>query len=239
MPSKEYIEMLNKEGGSLTPPSNDKGTKRDWWYYHRIFFIIGAVLVAFVGFFIYDLATRVIPDYNVGIVSQSFLPEETLNAIAVDISMFAQDLNEDGTVNIQMNLYNQSLDPDEPAVDANTQMAAVTRFSADLSMPENVIIFTDNFDEVQTTYSIFGTLGDSGMPAQTIEEGSVAVADTALVPTVTEFVDPMAQQAYETFYETFVFGVRLVSDEIKSDADELLIQNAELLKTLSGIDILQ
>ncbi len=213
MPSKEYLEMLKKEAGDPLPPieSTSRDKAKDFWFYHRIFFLCGGIAAILIGFFIYDMATRELPDLEIALITdQQYVPTETLEALKLDFAAFAEDYNEDGVVSVNINLYNPAYGEEAETVDPNIQMAAVTKMMADMSSMTSIIYLTDNFDESQELYDVFSVQGDVTTSATSAEEAGPLLNETELVPLTTEFTELGAAESYEDFYENLIITTRVL-----------------------------
>ena len=123
-----------------TPESKKEYTKQEkaanWWYYHKLYVGIAVIAVVLVVWMVHDVLTRVRPDYRVGDVGSSNLPTDTVTALENTLAAYCDDRNGDGKVVVELVQYNLDFDSESENTDAYTQMADVTRLSADLSMQD-------------------------------------------------------------------------------------------------------
>ena len=128
-----------------TPESKKEYTKQEkaanWWYYHKLYVGIAVIAVVLVVWMVHDVVTRVRPDYRVGYVGSSNLPTDTVTALENTLAAYCDDRNGDGKVVVELVQYNLDFDSESENTDAYTQMADVTRLSADLSSEDGPYIF--------------------------------------------------------------------------------------------------
>ena len=128
-----------------TPESKKEYTKQEkaanWWYYHKLYVGIAVIAVVLVVWMVHDVVTRVRPDYRVGYVGSSNLPTDTVTALENTLAAYCDDRNGDGKVVVELVQYNLDFDSESENTDAYTQMADVTRLSADLSSKDGPYIF--------------------------------------------------------------------------------------------------
>ncbi len=238
MPSKEYLDMLKKESGDPLPPieSTKKEKAKDFWYYHRMIFIVGGFIVAFVGFLIYDILTQVHPDVEVALLTdQAYTSESILTALEADIAPFCEDYNGDGVVTVNINLYNPSFDATDENIDPNMQMATVTKLMGDLSTMSTTIFLTDVYDEAQELYQIFSVQGDVETLSENVEETGPLINETAMIPLTTEFTDPVAQQQYEYYHENLIVSTRFfILENLNDEQFRAYVNSVEVYDNIVG-----
>ena len=137
-------ETINDPRFEIKKPDTPKSKWENFWFYHKwhVFATIAAVFI--VGTLVYDIATKVDPDYQVALLTQKSYPQEMLNQLSEEMSKYGYDLNGDGNVIVQINSYVLAQEDEsasesenleeamEQQIDPYTQMASVTRFSVDL-----------------------------------------------------------------------------------------------------------
>lgn len=106
--ASEYLKKLAKdvkpeEKRELTPQEK----RRNWWYYHRVHVVIGAVALLLAGLMVRDIVRSKtnLPDYQVAFVGASYLPEDTAAALENALAELGEDLNGDGQVLVRVNEY--------------------------------------------------------------------------------------------------------------------------------------
>ncbi len=153
-PPQEKHEMTKKEKW------------KNWWDYHFWHVIIGVIIAALVGYFIYDIASNVHPDYEIAVMTDTALPSGVSDALSTALSAYADDFNNDGQVVVQINEYQIPLDTENSNVDANTLMANVTRLMADGQEGSSTIFITNHPAEYAESYSLFAK-NDGSTPETT------------------------------------------------------------------------
>ena len=83
----------------------------------------------------------------------SDLPLDTASALETALTAFCDDRNGDGQVVVELSQYNIDFDENSNNTDAYSQMAGVTRLSADLSGSEGPYIFILQDPEGFTAYT--------------------------------------------------------------------------------------
>lgn len=126
------------------------------WLYHKWYYIGGAFAAALIISFIVSIATKIDPDYTIGIIGSSALPDSTATRLADNLEPFVTDRNGDGNVVVYINQYSVSIGDDDTPVDPNMQMANMTRLMGDLQTCESMIFLTNDLEGVQTSQQIFG-----------------------------------------------------------------------------------
>lgn len=129
-----------------TPESKKEYTKQEkaanWWHYHKLYVGIAVIAVVLVVWMVHDVVTRVRPDYRVGYVGSSNLPTDTVTALENTLAAYCDDRNGDGKVVVELVQYSLDFDSESENTDAYTQMADVTRLSADLSSEDGPYILS-------------------------------------------------------------------------------------------------
>lgn len=125
----------------------------NWWHYHKWQVVIIIILLVVIACIIKDTFFRTQPDYQVGYVGLQELPTDTAEALTTALESFCDDRNGDGQVVVQLNQYAVDLGQDSDNTDAYTQMAGVTRLSADLSSKEGSYIYLLEDPEVFQSYT--------------------------------------------------------------------------------------
>lgn len=140
--TKSSTEQYNTES---TPPRQYTRQEKaaNWWHYHRVMVVILAVVAAILIWLAVDILTKVEPDYQIGWVGKSNLPQDTVDALEQALAAYGTDRNGDGQIVVQVNQYAVDLTVTElnDSADPYNQMAGMTRLSADLSQPDSSSIF--------------------------------------------------------------------------------------------------
>ena len=129
--TKDSVEQYDQPP---EPPKEytKKEKAQNWWHYHK-FIVLGVVLgIIAVVWIVKDTVFQTRPDVQVGYIGRHDLPIDTVNALQDALTPYCTDLNGDGKVVVQVNSYTVDFDSENASADAYTQMAGVTRLSADL-----------------------------------------------------------------------------------------------------------
>lgn len=144
--TKDSVEQYNQ-----TPEPEKQYTKTEkaanWWHYHKLHVAIVIAAVVLVTWVVHDIVTQVHPDYRIGYVGSSDLPVDTVSALENTLAGFVDDRNGDGKIVVQLVQYNVDLSGETDNADTNTdsdpysQMAGVTRLSADMASTDGPFIY--------------------------------------------------------------------------------------------------
>lgn len=143
-----------------TAPQSPKGKWENFWYYHKFHLLVGLVLLALIAGFVYELTTKVEPDYQIGILTETKFSDNAASILEKKIAKYGVDRNGDGRVVVRVNSYMIVMGENKPVSDPNLQMASVAKFLSDLEMGESIIFLTDNasFESHQKTRQMFSNL---------------------------------------------------------------------------------
>ncbi len=170
MASARYTRNIKPEDLQPDQPSQPmtaKQKRENFWFYYKWHVLGGALLVGILGFFIYDMSNRQLPDLEISIVTSQMMPTGLLVAIGEELETngMVADINGDGKVAVQVNQYNIATDESEQGVDYTAQMAGTVKLSADIQEGISPIFITDNLEGLNRLTGAF-------LP----EEGAVAVS---------------------------------------------------------------
>lgn len=143
----------------------------NWWHYHKWQVVVVIILLVVAAFIIKDTFFRAKPDYQVAYVGLQNLPEDTGTALTEALESFCDDRNGDGQVLVQLNQYAVELESGAETTDAYSQMAGITRLSADLSSSDGSYIFLLEDPETFQEYTgalryLDGTIPEDGESAK-------------------------------------------------------------------------
>ena len=143
----------------------------NWWHYHKWQVVVVIILLVVAAFIIKDTFFRAKPDYQVAYVGLQNLPEDTGTALTEALESFCDDRNGDGQVLVQLNQYAVELVSGAETTDAYSQMAGITRLSADLSSSDGSYIFLLENPETFQEYTgalryLDGTIPEDGESAK-------------------------------------------------------------------------
>lgn len=115
----------------------------NWWDYHWYYVVGGIVGAAILISLAYSVLTQVKPDYQVALCARETLPEDTANALAEALAQYGTDQNGDGQVIVQINQYTVNFSGGDE-VDAYSQMAGITKLSADMQSGSSFLYLSDD-----------------------------------------------------------------------------------------------
>lgn len=154
--ASEYLMNKYKDVKPEPPKELTKKEKRqNWWYYHRIPLLITAIALIMVASFVWEMATKVEPDYQIAYVSDHELPSGVADQIEACLTAIAEDCNGDGQVVVQVNSY--VIDPDN-TLSYTTQVSLM----GDISVGQSDFFLLEDPVQFQQDYG-----------ALTMEDGSV------------------------------------------------------------------
>lgn len=81
-------------------PKTPKGKWENFWFYHKWHVLIGLAVAAVVGFCVFDIVTKVHPDYDGMIVTADMVPYEYTQELDKVLLTYADDINEDGKLRV-------------------------------------------------------------------------------------------------------------------------------------------
>lgn len=182
MASARYT--LNIKPEDLKPDEPRQLTRKEklanWWYYHRLHVGIGAAVLVILIWLAADMLNRTLPDYQIALVTEQYIPETVVTELGDALSAFGLDLNGDGQALVQVSGYQLSLGDEEETgasasssstvtttVDTYTQMAGFTTLSGDVTTRTSLIFLTDDPEAFQSSFELLAT-ADGSLP----EEGA-------------------------------------------------------------------
>ena len=207
MASARYT--LNIKPEDLEPDKPRELTRKEklanWWWYHRVHVGIGAAVLAVVIWLAVDFFGRVLPDYQIALVTEQYIPATVLSELGDALAVYGADLNGDGQTLVQVNGYQLSFtateeDDSSVAMDALTQMTGLTTLTGDVSARTSLIFLTDDPEGFQLSFELLAAADGSLLPegAGAEEAQLFAFGDC---PALTELALSDETRAYlETFY---------------------------------------
>lgn len=127
------------ESGGQKKPETPRSKWQNFWYYHKWHVLIFAFVCVVIGVFVREFAGRVSPDYQIGIVSESTVPQAVLEEMQEQLSPYGEDRNGDGRVVIQVDNYTIIPPGSDVPAEAQTQMAYMTKLRAGLQQGTQLI----------------------------------------------------------------------------------------------------
>lgn len=113
----------------------------NWWHYHKIALFVIAAVVILVAWIIHDVVSQVKPDLQVAYVGSTELPADTVNALQNALLPYCTDRNSDGEVIVQINQYTVTFGEESQDADPYSQMAGITKLTADLASDSETYLF--------------------------------------------------------------------------------------------------
>ena len=162
---KKYKDVKPDEVRVLTKEEK----RKNWWHYHRIHVLIGVIVLAFVASFVWEMGSKVEPDYQLAYVGTYSLPLGSEESIEELLEAKLEDRNGDNKVSVQVNSFviNEQ-DPNAYAV----QVSLV----GDITLGSSSVFLVADPMEMQQTYGIFyqedGTLPTEEQDIQSCENCS-------------------------------------------------------------------
>lgn len=140
---------------------------KNWWYYHKWYVIIGAILLGVaidligsaLGLFTKD------PDLQIAYVGKTPLSQDTISALQQAFTSLAGDYNHDGEVIVRINQYfndNNTVDADR----AYYQYASEITLIGDISDCESYFFLMEDPQDFQRQYQLLA-LPDGSCPDET------------------------------------------------------------------------
>ena len=129
--SEETIHVTEEK------PLSKKEKRKNWWYYHKIHLLIGFVVVLIGGYFVYDMATKVYPDYTIAVLSEDECGGDLLQCVADELSDYGVDRNGDGQVVVSIANYALG------SGDGNADDAQTAKLAGDTTTFDSVIYISD------------------------------------------------------------------------------------------------
>lgn len=113
----------------------------NWWHYNKVAVVVAVIVVALIAWTVHDALSQVQPDLQIGYVGMQSLPEETADALEAALVPYCTDRNGDGKVVVQLNQYTLGFGEDSEDADPYSQMAGLTKLSADLSADTETYLY--------------------------------------------------------------------------------------------------
>ena len=134
----------------LTAQEQKKRSRANWWYYNWGIVAVAAMVVVGVAYVAHGLLTTVDPDYTVAVVTAEALPGEAVQNLQTALADYAEDVNGDGAVLVQVNNYTWSANAS--LTDMNGQMAGATQMNTDLSSGESKLWILEDPNGFEQAY---------------------------------------------------------------------------------------
>ncbi len=110
-----------------------KKSADNWWHYHRLWLIAGAVGLLLFIHMIWSSFNSPGYDLQVAVITREAWPDPVLDQLSQGLSLYAEDLDGDGSAAVRVVQYVINFRPDErESIDQRTQAAGVSGMLADL-----------------------------------------------------------------------------------------------------------
>jgi len=133
------------------PPLTPKQKRQNFWFYHKLHFLIGGIAALIIGMMIYDIVTQVHPDYEIGLITTIGYPSNTDIVLSEQLKPFFDDRNGDGEVVVSVNIYSMGSGMTDP----NVLMATQTKLVGDMDIGESMLFIVDQPALLDAQYAIF------------------------------------------------------------------------------------
>ena len=104
---------------------------KNWWWYNKLYLLIGIAAVAVLIYCFVPSKTAENPDYYVAVVTELPLREEQYSAVSERLAALGEDVNGDGEVSVHVKAYGVDLENPSP-IGANENFQLVAALDADL-----------------------------------------------------------------------------------------------------------
>lgn len=141
----------------------------NWIYYNKWWVLICAFFALAAVDMLWQAVKQVKPDYQIACVTESALPEDTVNALQSALAELGQDLNGDGKVVVSIRTYpvlSQSTDPEAARIRAGNE----TKLVGDILQSASCFFLLDDPDNFQLRYHTLA-MPDGSAPAEEDTEG--------------------------------------------------------------------
>ena len=95
---KEELERVETPPEPQTP----KSKWQNFWFYYKWWVIAGACLVAIIVIGMWQMLSRVEPDYPIALVTRDGVPEDAIKQLEDLLESYGEDLNGDGKVIVEI-----------------------------------------------------------------------------------------------------------------------------------------
>ena len=167
--ASEYLKWKAQQEAQNREPEEPVVLSRkdkiaNWFHYHWMWLLIGAVLLTIVGTMLWNILGigKVKPDYVFAYVAKEPLTEEQAVAFEEALASLGADVNGDGRVKVELCQYLTRRSGDaETALFFN--QAADTKLLADMTRGDSYFYLTDDPKVLQRSYMILAN-ADGSMP---------------------------------------------------------------------------
>lgn len=153
--ASEYLKKLAKQQENIQPvyqPKTKKEKWKNWWDYSKNYVLIALAALIVLGFMIRSTIINRAPDpdHQVAILGAYRLPEGTTDALAQALTVYGEDLNQDGQVLVKVVEY--PIFNDDPIYQMG--MSAQVQLSVDFQDCMSIVFLMEDPERVQTSLEI-------------------------------------------------------------------------------------
>ena len=174
MASYRYTREIRPE--DLRPEPQHQMTpaekRKNFWYYNKWKILIALAAAVLAGVTVWQAATQVQPDYQVGLLSTQAVPSQVSMALQEALQTVADDRNGDGQVVVAVMPYEPLSETPEVV------MAATAHLMGDAEMGANAFLLCDDPSAFPDLVTLFAD--NSGTPLEPGDTGSLAAVGTPL-----------------------------------------------------------
>lgn len=122
----------------------------NWLHYHKWHLLAAAAVVCVVGELIWNLVSRIEPDYQIAYIAGAPLSEEQAAGWEARLASFGTDCNGDGRIVVRLNQYLAQAE----GGDAMYSYASNVKLVADLETCESCFFLLDDPEGFQANYKL-------------------------------------------------------------------------------------
>lgn len=168
--------LIGMEEDRPEPPPLEPKTPRkkaeNFWYYHK-WHILAAVVAIIILFFVIRDMSSPKADYQIGMITSQYYPQQVVELLEKSIEPYAEDLNGDGRVIVQINPYSIISEDNGPQL----RLANQVKLDADLSSGISMLFITDeeSFQTQQKRNAMFANIDGSTPQADNIDQSKMRI----------------------------------------------------------------
>lgn len=165
---------VEEDSTEPSPPEPETPRKKaeNFWYYHK-WHILAAVVAVMILFFAIRDMSRPVADYEIGMITSEYYPQQAVELLEKNIEPYAEDLNGDGRVMVQINSYTITSEESDPKM----RLANLVKLDADLSSGTSLLFITDeeSFETQQERVSMFAYLDGSTPKTSSTDQSKMRI----------------------------------------------------------------
>lgn len=161
--AKERVELMQIKAGVIgsedipieKEPERVYSTRDkigNFFYHYKGYIIAGVLLAVLVGFFIYDMATKISPDVSVMYIATDPRIELITDKIEAALEPYCKDYNGDGHVFVSVSYMPAAVDTSEGSTGLYYAQSYQTKLVAEFQSADTIIVLTD--DETNKSFGL-------------------------------------------------------------------------------------